>query len=82
MHGTTNFVPKKGCTHAYGMMFEADFCACRKCGDRWVMTEKGWRAVPRSWKDGDDVESTPTRENPYARYSKPKGARLKPKAKR
>lgn len=79
MRGTTTFVPAKGCGHAYGMLFEDDFCCCKKCNQRWVMTERGWRAVPASWDDGQDTDDRPTATDPYRRYRAPAGAKLKPK---
>lgn len=55
------------------MMWEPDFCFCKKCEQRWVMTEKGWRAVPTAWVQGKPVEEA---GDPYTSY-KGKGGKLR-----
>ena len=43
--------PVRGdCSHAYGMVFPevatvGDECYCRKCGQRWLLADKGWRPL-------------------------------------
>ena len=60
---TNQFVPKRGCSHAYKMLWEDDFCSCQGCGTCWIMTEKGWKVVPESWTDGKTLDEP----DPYKR---------------
>ena len=81
MRSSSQFIPTKGCSHAYSMLFEDDFCCCSRCNQKWAMTDKGWRAVPASWQDGYDPEPVSVARDPYRRFQAPQGARLKPKGK-
>lgn len=36
------------CNHAYGMVFDDDFCACSLCGETWTLGSKGWVSSKRA----------------------------------
>jgi hypothetical protein len=38
-------LPERRCTHANGMIYENDFCACKVCEQQWTMTSKGWKPL-------------------------------------
>jgi len=37
-------LPERRCTHAYGMIYEDDFCVCKHCEQSWTMM-KGWKPI-------------------------------------
>lgn len=55
--------------HVGRMLWEDDFCCCRDCGQKWFMTEKGWKAVPDEVTENTFVQST---DDPYKRFNESK----------
>jgi len=66
--------------HAGCMIFDTDFCCCTRCEQKWVLTDKGWRAVPAHY---DEVADLKPPENEYQKFRRrggsprESGARLK-----
>lgn len=83
MQGYYQYKPKKDCMHR--MLWDTDFCCCKVCGQKWIWTEKGWRAVPDHWQDGMSLDQTEAKpEDPYQKFrragrgGRPTGPNLKP----
>ena len=37
--------PERRCSHAYGMIYDDDYCCCTGCEQEWVMSLRGWKPL-------------------------------------
>lgn len=58
-------IPTKDCTHSYSMKWEVAKCYCtdENCGQTWILSEKGWRAVPKDFEEEQEIISVV--DDPY-----------------